>query len=57
MKKAISFMIWVTQNTHPVTLNQVYYDSVFYFTDGKNHHGRKDLKELYQIYFRLEGLK
>ena len=57
MKKSIAFVIWITQNTHPMTCNQVYYNEVFYFTDGKNHTDRKDLKELYQIFFQLEGLK
>lgn len=57
MKKAIKFMEWVTKNTHPVSCNQVYYNETFYFTDGRNHKGRKDLKELYQIFFALEGVK
>jgi len=57
MKKSISFMKWVTRNTWPLTHNQVYYNNIFYYTDGRNHKDRNDLKELYQLWFKLEGHK
>lgn len=52
MKKSLEFVKWITLNTQSTTCDQVYYKETFYFINGKNHKGRKDLKELYHIFFK-----